>query len=139
MLRFLLQCLTWWNGQTIAGRIWTYCTGQSVGADSLGNRYYQNRRGRRWVIYAGVAEASKVPPLWHSWLHHMCDVPPQSPTPENWLPNMTGTPLATRPSGSLAGKGQRHPATGDYQAWQPPAATKSKPKKRSRPHAQQHS
>jgi len=34
-------------------------------------------------------------------------------------PNLTGTPDAYRPSGSLAKGGARPPATGDYQAWKP--------------------
>ncbi len=31
---------------------------------------------RRWVIYSGDAEASKVPPGWNGWLHHTVDVAP---------------------------------------------------------------
>jgi NADH:ubiquinone oxidoreductase subunit len=34
--------------------------------------------------------------------------------------NMTGTPAAYRPPGSILASGKRPPATGDYQAWQPP-------------------
>ncbi len=34
-------------------------------------------------------------------------------------PNMTGTDGAYHPPGSLAAKGERPPATGDYQAWKP--------------------
>ena len=33
-------------------------------------------RKRRWVIYNGYAEASKVPPDWHGWLHYTFDEPP---------------------------------------------------------------
>src|SRR5262249_10244133 len=68
---------------------------------------------RRWVIYKGLAEASLVPPSWHGWLHHIVDTPP---TQENAItyrwekphePNLTGTPDAYRPSGSMLAEGRR--------------------------------
>ena len=31
---------------------------------------------RRWVLYNGEAEASRIPPAWHGWMHHRTDVPP---------------------------------------------------------------
>ena len=48
--------------------LFTKMRGELVGSDDQGNRYYQDRRvipGRRrkrWVIYNGEAEASRVPP-----------------------------------------------------------------------------
>ena len=33
--------------------------------------------------------------------------------------NMTGTPEAYRPAGSILAKGRRPKATGDYKAWKP--------------------
>ena len=51
--------------------LFTKMRGELVGTDDQGNRYYQDRRvipGRRrkrWVIYNGEAEASRVPPDWH--------------------------------------------------------------------------
>ena len=80
---------------------------------------------RRWVVYNGYAEASRIPPAWHSWIHHTTDVPPteQAYKVPEWqkphLPNMTGTAEAYRPSGSTLGSGRRPKATGDYQAWTP--------------------
>ena len=100
-------------------------SGRPVGTDEFGNRYYENRRGRRWVIYNGYAEASRVPPSWHGWLHHTVDVAPteESYSPREWeqphVPNMTGTPAAYRPSGSTLASGRRPKATGDYQPWTP--------------------
>jgi NADH:ubiquinone oxidoreductase subunit len=100
----------------------------------MGNRYYEAKddrdsydrgRKRRWVIYTGYAEASKVPPEWHGWLHYTWDEPPtKDPVKRRaWekdhLPNLTGTPLAYRPKGSIARGGERQRATGDYQAWRP--------------------
>ena len=58
------------------------------------------------MIYNGYAEASKIPPSWHGWMHHTVDVPPteEDYKPREWekphLPNLTGTPRAYRPAGS---------------------------------------
>ena len=63
--------------------------GSAVGTDQFGNRYYQNKDGsRRWVIYNGTVEASRVPPDWHGWLHHTYAEPP------------TKAPFKTRSLGS---------------------------------------
>lgn len=123
LLRLLF---TWWRGATIGTLVMTRLSGQFVGEDQFGNRYYQNKAGiRRWVIYNGTVEASRVPPDWHGWLHHTFRDPPTvAPFKAKlWerphLPNMTGTDGALRPPGSLAAKGERPPATGDYEAWKP--------------------
>jgi len=79
---------------------------------------------RRWVVYNGYAEATRVPPSWHGWLHHTVDVAPTEETykPHEWekphLPNMTGR---QRPTGLRLDAGKRPPpaATGDYQPWTP--------------------
>ncbi len=118
------RILTWWNGQTLGTQIWTRRFGRKVGEDQQGNVYYQTADGkRRWVIYNGESEASRVPPEWHGWLHHTWDQPPtQAPLPHKpWerphLPNLTGLPGAYRPAGSLL---QAEPARRrDYDAWQP--------------------
>lgn len=127
MKTLLLQIFTWWNGQTIGTRFFTWRKGVCVGEDDRGNSYYQERGGdKRWVIYADEAEASNVPPEWYAWLHKIVDVAPNDEDYEakSWQkeakPNMTGTPLAYRPSGSVLKPEQSRPAaTGDYQAWQP--------------------
>ena len=36
----------------------------------LGNKYYKSKSGRRWVIYNGEIEASKIPNEWYSWMHY---------------------------------------------------------------------
>ena len=80
---------------------------------------------RRWVIYNGVPEASRVPPEWHLWLHKTSDLTPdQQPIPPRiwekpWSPNPTGTAAAHLPSGALPAGGHRAKATGDYRAWTP--------------------
>lgn len=134
MKQLLLQIFTWWNGQTLGTRLHTWRKGERVGADEAGNVYYRTRGGakdkalgfeRRWVIYAGEAEASSIQSGWYGWLHHTVDTPPSSEAykPREWQmshkPNMTGTAEAYRPPGSALAEGKRPRATGDYQAWSP--------------------
>lgn len=124
-MSLLAQLFTWWNGQTIATRMFTSRNGQKVGEDEQGNVFYQTADGaKRWVIYNGEAEASRVSPEWHGWLHHTFQVPPsKEPLPRKpWekphVPNATGTPAAYHPPGSLysAAPAPRRP---DYEAWSP--------------------
>jgi NADH:ubiquinone oxidoreductase subunit len=126
MKKFLLQFFTWWNGQTLGTRLWTWRFGEFVGEDEFGNRYYRQKRGdRRWVIYNGAAEPSRIPPAWHGWMHRRTDVPPTEELyrPREWekphLPNLTGTPAAYRPPGSILAGGRRPEVTGDYEPWTP--------------------
>ena len=123
------RILTWWRGQTLNTQVWTALYGQKVGEDDQGNVYYQSKDAkRRWVIYNGESEASRVPVEWHGWLHHSIEGAPESflPPPRIWeresTPNATGTALAYRPSGALEKGGQRQRATGDYEAWSPDAS-----------------
>ena len=117
---------------SLGTRLYTLLRGELVGEDDFGGRYYQEkhhgdtgRRRKRWVLYKGAAEASKVPPDWHAWLHHTIAAPPsvQPLTAPPWerphLPNRTGSPDAYLPRGHLQGGGQRPPATGDYEPWRP--------------------
>lgn len=121
---FLLKFFTWWNGQTFGTQLFTWRHGKRVGEDVEGNVFYQNADGsRRWVIYNGEAEASRIAPEWHGWLHFTWQEPPtEAPLPRMpwqtpYVPNMTGTDLAYRPPGSLlAGNRQARP---DYEAWVP--------------------
>ena len=100
--------------------------GERVGVDEFGNVYYRERGGkRRWVIYNGYADASRVPSDWHGWMHHTFEHPPtEAPLKrQDWEkdhhPNLTGTVHAYRPSGSLARAEDRQAASGDYEAWKP--------------------
>ena len=122
----LKRAITWWNSQTLGTQLFTARRGVKVGADGQGNLYYQTADGKkRWVIYNGTVEASRVPPDWHGWLHHTYAEPPtrvplkvKSYEVEH-QPNLTGTDAAYRPEGSLSKGGARPRATGDYQAWKP--------------------
>lgn len=123
---WLLQIFTWWNGQTIGTRFYTWRFGQRVGEDERGNVYYQTADGkRRWVIYNGPAEASAIGAGWHGWMHHRVDVPPTQDgyVAREWEKphqvNLTGTGLAYRPKGSLLNTAERPRVSGDYDAWQP--------------------
>ena len=134
MKNLLLMIFTWWKGQTFGTWFHTRLHGEFVGEDEFGNKYYRTKGGaidpglgfqRRWVIYNGEAEASKIPPGWHGWMHHTTDMPPTELDykPREWQlphkPNLTGTAGAYRPSGSILAAAQRPAATGDYQAWSP--------------------
>jgi NADH:ubiquinone oxidoreductase subunit len=134
MKSFLLGIFTWWNSATWGTRLWTWLYGEHVGTDAQGNRFYRTRGGkveqdfqfeRRWVIYNGLAEPSRIGPDWHGWLHHTVDVLPGDDgyQTREWekphRPNYTGTPSAWRPRGSTLASGKRPQATGDYKAWSP--------------------
>jgi NADH:ubiquinone oxidoreductase subunit len=103
--------------------------GGYVGADAQGNRYFQQRvtagdaRARRWVVYAGVADASSIGPEWHSWLHYLTDAALPDTSRKPWQkphqPNLSGTPASYRPAGHDYAGGNRAPASGDYQSWTP--------------------
>ena len=123
---FLKRHLTWWNSQTLGTQIFTARKGVKVGEDEAGNIFYQTRDGkRRWVIYNGEMEASRVSPDWHGWLHYTFDEPPtkaplkRQPWEKDHLPNLTGTVHAWKPQGSIARGGERQKASGDYEAWRP--------------------
>lgn len=123
---------TWWNGATIGTWFTIKRNANFVGSDDYGNRYYECRtnkesydqRKRRYVVYRGYAEPSKVPPDWHGWLHYTFEEPPtKAPMKrQKWekdhIPNLTGTLYAWRPKGAIGG-GQRASSTGDYEPWTP--------------------
>ncbi len=88
-----------------------------IGSDEFGNQYYMNKKdGKRFVIYKGLAEPSKVPMEWHGWLHYTTDLAPVSINTHkfSWqkihLPNLTGTRNAHAPKNSTSQQ---------YQAWKP--------------------
>ena len=111
-------------------RLLARLSGRQVGTDRFGNAYFESRRDflaygrtRRWVIYSGSPEATKVPPEWHAWLHHTTDTPLTEERRYPWQvehrPNPTGTALAYRPFGHDYQGGRRPETAGDYEAWTP--------------------
>ncbi|WRH61436.1 MAG: NADH:ubiquinone oxidoreductase subunit NDUFA12 [Fuscovulum sp.] len=121
---FLKRLVTWWNGQTLGTQLYTSRKGVKVGEDDQGNIYYETRDAkRRWVIFNGEAEASRVNADWHGWLHHTWDEPPtKAPLKHKaWekphKENLTGTDAAYAPAGSI--RRSAPAARQDYEAWQP--------------------
>ena len=107
----------------------TWFTGTYRGQDDSGNRYYESKnvadafgRKRRWVVYAGSLEPSKVSGSWHGWLHHTHRNPvTQLPYvwQKNHLPNLTGTQNAYFPRLSTPGKAIQD------EIWSPPSSKKA--------------
>lgn len=120
----ILRVLTWWNGQTLNTQLFTWRKGVRVGEDDQGNVFYKNReKSKRWVIFNGEIEASKISPDWHGWLHHTWDETPSDKplVHKSWQKphkeNLTGTMAAYAPAGSIR---QAKPADrSDYEAWVP--------------------
>ena len=132
----LSKIFTWWDGATIGTALNSWRHGVKVGTDAQGNAYFRankklpDGRERRWVMYAGANDASRVPPEWHGWLHGSyadeasgavpeSNLPPARIWEVDYTPNATGTAAAYRPSGALERGGKRAAATGDYEAWTP--------------------
>ena len=124
---------TWWEGATFGTWLGTKSGGEQVGEDADGNCYFVARKAdergfkRRWVLYAGANDASRIPPDWHCWVHHQIDDVPDKALPpvRKWqsLPtaNLTGTEAAYRPAGAQGSGEGRARSVGDYQAWSPDA------------------
>lgn len=123
----LANIFTWWNGAGLGTSLFTRSKGEEVGRDDDGNIYYRHKQdpARRWVIYNGSNDGSRVPPNWQAWLRGtIADLPDKALPPARRFqkkpePNLTGTMAAFRPDGAL-GSGKIRPAsTGDYQPWTP--------------------
>lgn len=116
----------------IGTRLFTWLHGNQVGKDEFGNRYFMARKAsadgikKRWVIYNGEPEASKIPAHWHGWMHYTTDKLPTEGEQKRHIwqkphqPNLTGTAGRYLPPGHLARGGDRSPsASGDYIPWNP--------------------
>lgn len=111
----------------IGTRLTIWWCAELIGEDEFGNRYYQDKKAsgtghkRRWVIYNGVAEASKISADWHGWMHYTAEHPPEVQKKYFWekqhQPNLTGTTAAYFPKGSI--KNTTHPENLPYQPWRP--------------------
>ena len=127
----LAKIFTWWNGATLGAMFDIGKRATFVGEDDQGNRYFEERkptlegRKRRYVMYKGYAEPSRVPVDWHGWLHHTFEVPPTREPflLQSWekphLPNLTGTIFAYRPKGSLSLVTAGEKKSEGYEAWKP--------------------
>ena len=124
ILHSINRLFSWWDGQTIGTQLFTWRRGSKVGEDAIGNIYYRNDDdSRRWVIYNGAIEGSRVSPEWHGWLHWTWDEPPtEKPlVHQSWekphVPNLTGTDMAYAPVGSIRSAVPLRRT--DYEAWTP--------------------
>ena len=104
MLTIIKEIFTWWNQQTLGTRITIFLFGKLVGKDDLGNKYYQTKKGKRFIIYNGEVDASKIPNEWYSWMHftknkieniHDLD---KYEWQKPHLPNQTGTENSYHPN-----------------------------------------
>ena len=104
MLTKIKKIFTWWNQDTFSTRIKTILFGKFVGKDSFGNKYYESKNGKRWVVYFGEIDASKIPVEWYSWIHFTPNKIEKSHKLEkyNWQKphqsNLTGTESAYYPN-----------------------------------------
>ena len=103
MLTIFKEIFTWWNHQTLGTRIQIFFFGKFVGEDYMGNKYYQSKLGRRWVVYNGEVEASKIPNEWFSWMHYINNNIENNHQTKKYkwqkehLPNQTGTKNSYHP------------------------------------------
>jgi NADH:ubiquinone oxidoreductase subunit len=114
---------------SIGTKIATWLFAKEVGKDQFNNKYYQSKNKnaegklKRFVIYNGINEPTKVPPLWHSWLHYLSDVIPIVESNYTWqkesVPNLTGTTYSYKQPRHADNNFNRPNVTGDYQAWNP--------------------
>ena len=128
MMRLLKMIFTWWTSQTLGTMLITLRRGELVGHHEQGKCNYQERHGasingktRRWVIYNGDIETSRVPAEWHGWLHYTVDETPDEAgmTKREWMKphqmNLTGTKDAHKP----AGPADTASYADGYDAWKP--------------------
>ena len=118
MLTVFKEIFTWWNHQTFGTRLQTIFFGKLVGQDKDGNKYYENKKGKRWVIYNGEVEASKIPNEWYSWMHYtnnkienVHDLKKYD-WQKDHLPNQTGTQNSYHP------KKNKNATDKKYNSWQ---------------------
>ena len=118
MLIFLKKIFTWWNRDTFGTRIKTILFGKFIGSDEFGNKYYQSKKRKRWVIYAKEIDASKIPVEWYSWIHFMPNKIENIHKLEkhDWQkphqPNLTGTDSAYYPN-----KNNKDATKKKYKSW----------------------
>jgi len=106
-------------------KLWVKLFRKEVGVDQFRNFYYVGKSKnylnihKRYIVYNGIDDGSKVPPMWHSWLHYLSDaIPDKTQTTEyNWqkehLPNVTGTKYAYDPAKS------KYKKVKTYSSWKP--------------------
>lgn len=128
---FVLHKWNEWKSEMILGTyLYTWFFGKFVGSDIFGNMYYEEKksrgtgfRKRRWVLYKGEREASKIPVGWHGWMHYTYDSPilTVKDNLSKMSMNFTGTTIAYYPE--IMRKGQKQDIVQDYNEWDPSQKT----------------
>ena len=124
LLKFLF---TWWNGNTVGTKLYTYLKGKKVGEDYFGNYFYESRDKRnRWCIYSYQSDASKISPEWNSWLRFTTNSCPKGEAmtyewQKRFSGNLTGLDGAYKPEILRANKKNEDldRYQSDYKAWKP--------------------
>ena len=107
MLTFLKKIFIWWDQETLGTKIKTIFFGKLVGTDQFGNKYYESKDGKRWIIYEGEIDASKIPVEWYSWIHFTSNRINKDNQIKKYewqkphKPNMTGTESAYYPNKNI--------------------------------------
>lgn len=114
---------------SILDKIWIKYTSKFIAEDPSGNKYYESSRKNylgkktRYIIYSKEEEPSKVPPVFHAWLHYLeNDVTLLSENikmfdwQKNHQQNTTGTTHAYNP---IKKNHKRAKISSDYQIFQP--------------------
>lgn len=105
--------------------LWVKFFCKQVGVDQFGNKYFvgnsKNYLGhnKRYVLYNGINDGSKVPARWHAWLHYLSEKLPSEESQKDYewqiehIQNLTGTKAAYDPSKS------KHIKLESYSSWRP--------------------
>jgi NADH:ubiquinone oxidoreductase subunit len=118
MMTLVKKIFTWWNVDTFGTRLKTIFFGKYAGTDSFGNKYYENKNGKRWVIYSDEIDASKIPVEWYSWMHFTPNKIEKKHELDKYdwqkphQPNPTGTENAYYPNKDKDNVGQKK-----YRSW----------------------
>ena len=111
--------------------IYTFFKGDFVGKDQDGNKFHKSnisygvKKEKRWVIYKGDNDPTKIDPNWHAWLHHTTNDIPSKKTRKkfNWqkkiTPNYTGTSKAYLQPGHMLNKEKKNKIIKNYESWKP--------------------
>jgi NADH:ubiquinone oxidoreductase subunit len=87
---FFKRIFTWWEGASFGAGMHIRRTGREVGRDHHGNVYYRSKKGdRRYVIYNGPNDASRIPPEWYAWMHKQIDDVPDEACRRAQVPGRT--------------------------------------------------
>jgi|TARA_Y100000389_G_C17470886_1_gene530640 NADH:ubiquinone oxidoreductase subunit len=95
-----------------------------VGSDDFGNEYFLSKdKKKRYIVYNGIVEATKIPSEWHIWIHYKTNKIPSSYQNKKFfwqkshLPNLTGTQNAYYPKPYSSNQGCN--STNTYSSWNP--------------------